>query len=147
MLVLLLLTQWHGPFRFLYWYPVASDHALHCFLALGLICIHFAASKPRLSTLGLGVVVLVGVMFREVVLLLAVALLFADNPIRFKGLWNNLTRFQWREIIKMPRPFEPISSIVLMRTRQRSMRAARSRARSINKARRRWECMWRPPVA
>jgi hypothetical protein len=103
LLVLLLVTQWFGPFRYLYWSPVNTDHALYCFLLLGLICIHFAATKPRLATAGLGMVILVGVVFRETVLLLAVALLFADNPIQFKGLWNNMVRLQWREIIRMPR--------------------------------------------
>lgn len=102
-LVLLLLTQWHGPFRFVFWYPTASDNTLHCFILMGLICLHYVAAKPRLATALLALVVLVGVAFREIMLLLPVALLFADNPIRFQGLWGHLTRFQWREILRIPR--------------------------------------------
>lgn len=102
-LVLLLLTQWHGPFRFFYWYPTASDNTLHCFILLGLICLHFVPAKPRLAVAAMTLVVLAGVLFREIVLLLPVALLFADNSIQFNGLWGKATCFRCRDIVRFPR--------------------------------------------
>jgi len=101
-LVLVLLLQWHGPFRFIYYYPVTSDNTLLCFILLGLICNQKLRTKPRAAFVGSAIVALVGVMFREVVLLLPFAALFANNPIEFDGIWQKVTHFQWKQVTHIP---------------------------------------------
>lgn len=100
-LVILFITQWHGPIRFVYFYPVSSDPWLYVFLLLGLIGIHKFKNRPDLgNTTLLGLVSLIGVMFREVVLVVSVALIFSTNPIpRIHGnlrSWFNLGMQQVR---------------------------------------------------
>lgn len=82
-LVVLFITQWHGPVRFIYYYPVYVDSWLFVFLLAGLISIYKISIKPRLSNLiFLGIIVFIGTLFREVVIIIPIALLYALNPIK-----------------------------------------------------------------
>jgi hypothetical protein len=103
-LVLLFITQWHGPVRFVYFYPVYVDPWTFVFLLAGLIGIHKAIRKPGWPTLGfLGLVSLVGVLFREAMMVVPIALLFATNPIRYKSeLFSEWTNLQVSGLIKGP---------------------------------------------
>lgn len=99
LIVLLLLSHWGGPFRAVYFYPASTDNLLYCFLVAGLICIHFAPVRPLVAATCLGLLVFFGVLFREVIFLLALALPFVGNPIRPKDLAEGV--FTWP---RMPKP-------------------------------------------
>jgi hypothetical protein len=105
LLVVLFLTQWLGPFRNVYFAPVNTDPALYCIILLGLLCIHFARSRPLLAVTCLSVVVFFGVAFREVAFLLAIAMLFAQNPIIFSGLSSEVTVSRFKDLVRMPPVF------------------------------------------
>jgi hypothetical protein len=105
LLVLLFLTQWHAPVRFLYYYPPFVDPWMFVFLLLGLILTHEVRERPSWTKLlCLGVLSFVGVVFREVVLVIPLALLFATNPIvTWAGLLPRLTSLRrLREAIRPP---------------------------------------------
>jgi hypothetical protein len=103
LLVLLFLTQWHAPVRFLYYYAPFADPWMFIFLLLGLILTHEVRERPS-WTKRLGVVSFVGVVFREVILVIPLALLFASNPIvTWAGLLPRLTSLRkLREAIRPP---------------------------------------------
>lgn len=103
LLVLLLLTQWLGPFRFVYYYPVLTEYTYYSLLLLGLLCIHLARTRLLVGVACLGLVVFFGVAFRETLFLLAVMMLFADNPIVFNGFLDNLVTFRFANVVRMPR--------------------------------------------
>ena len=103
LLVLLLLTQWHGPFRFVYYYPILTEYTYYSLLLLGLLCIHLARTRLLVGVACLGLVVFFGVAFRETLFLLAVMMPFADNPIVFNGFLDNLVTFQFANVVRMPR--------------------------------------------
>jgi hypothetical protein len=105
LLVLLFLTQWHAPVRFLYYYPPFVDPWMFVFLLLGLILTHEVRQRPSWTKpLCLGVLSFVGVVFREVVLVIPLALLFVSNPIvTWAGLLPRLTSLRkLREAIRLP---------------------------------------------
>lgn len=82
MLVSLFLVTWHAPVRFLQYYPVYVDPWLFAVLLAGLIAIRrveVSATAARIVLVG--VVTVVGVVFREVALLIPLALL-ATRPSR-----------------------------------------------------------------
>ena len=82
LLVVLFITQWHGPVRFTYYDPTYTDPWLFVFLLTGLIAIQKIKSRPSLLAVGLlGLVSFIGVIFREVVLIIPMALAFIMNPI------------------------------------------------------------------
>lgn len=88
-LVLLFLTQWHSPVRFVHYYPVYVDPWLFVFLIGGLIGIKKIARNRKFTNILLfGLFIFVGVMFREVVIIIPIALLIALNPIGFKWIKN-----------------------------------------------------------
>jgi hypothetical protein len=82
LLVVLFITQWHGPVRFTYYDPTYTDPWLFVFLLIGLIAIQKIKSRPGLLAVGiLGLISFIGVIFREVVLIIPIALAFSMNPI------------------------------------------------------------------
>ncbi len=94
------------PVRFVYFYPVYVDPWIFVFLLAGLIGIHKAIQKPGWRTLSfLGLIALVGVLFREAMMVVPIALLFANNPIQYKrGLFSEWTSLQVSGLIKRPPP-------------------------------------------
>lgn len=103
LMVLLLLTQWFGMFRAIYFYPCSTDYAFYPLFMLGLFCIQWTRSRPVAASLCLASVVFVGIAFREVIFLLALGFLFVGNPIRFQDLRRNLLRFDFAKILQPPR--------------------------------------------
>lgn len=103
-LVILFLLQWHGPVRLIYYAPVYSDPPLFVFLLLGLLIIYFLRENVSSALLiSLSFVVFVGALFREVVAILAIAVLFAQNPIRFQdGFSFHLSRLRLGKLINWP---------------------------------------------
>ncbi|MBM4310890.1 MAG: hypothetical protein FJ119_08090 [Deltaproteobacteria bacterium] len=76
------LLMWHGPVRFVYYYPALTDPWLIVFLLAGLIGISKTQKNPTLTNICLiGLIVLIGIVFREVVLIIPICFLFATNPI------------------------------------------------------------------
>lgn len=76
MLVGLFITQWHAPLRFLFYAPISTDPLMLVALCGGLLVIHRIKQSPSLVWVWLlGLIVFVGVLVREVVLILPVALL------------------------------------------------------------------------
>ena len=72
----LFITQWIAPIRYVYYIPVLVDSWFYPVALAGLIIIHSLERSPRLSAiLGLSLLSFVGVLFREVALMLPVALL------------------------------------------------------------------------
>jgi len=105
LLVLLFLTQWHGPVRYLYYDSAFVDFWMFAFLLLGLILIHKIRVSPSLlKVLSLGLVSFVGVIFREVVLVIPLALLFATNPVVMRGkIFSTLSSLhELRASFRMP---------------------------------------------
>jgi hypothetical protein len=85
-IVLLLLTQWFSPFRFIFWYPATVDNIQYLFLLLGLLGLHLARTRPVAGIVWVSVVTFVGVPFRETVILVAAAMPFLNNPIHFRNI-------------------------------------------------------------
>ena len=112
LLVLSLLTLWFGMFRAIYFYPCSTDYVFYPLLLLGLFCTRWARSRPVAASLCLAAVVFVGIAFREVIFLLALAFLFVENPICFHELRQNLLGFHFSKILKLPRPicFIPVAT-------------------------------------
>lgn len=99
LLSILYLTQWHGPIRFVHFYPAYVDPWALVFLLAGLIGIHKARTNPTLPLIcGLSLITLVGVMFREIVILVSIALLFSTNPV----IWDRNSVFSVRTVNKFP---------------------------------------------
>lgn len=82
----LFLVMWLGPVRFVYYYPAYVDPWLFVSLLAGLIGIQKTqanATVVRICLLGL--VVFLGVIFREVVLVIPFAFLFSKNFLNLSG--------------------------------------------------------------
>jgi hypothetical protein len=104
LLVMLFITQWHGPIRFTYYDPTYTDPCLFVFLLIGLISIRRIKSNPTfLSIVYLGLISFVGVLFREIVLILPIALAFITNPLfRWNEISNPLIGQKLIKLVKMP---------------------------------------------
>jgi len=84
LLLTLFMFQWHGPIRMVYHYPAYVDPAFFCFLMSGLILTTKLKSRYSSVTLvSLSIVMFLGAVFRESVLLIALALPFITNPVDF----------------------------------------------------------------
>jgi hypothetical protein len=93
------LLQWHGPVRFVHFYPVASDNWFIAILLAGLLGIYAARRHSSwLLVGGIGVLAALGVLVRESGMLLAFALPLARNPLRFA--WR-LPRFPFPFLIPL----------------------------------------------
>jgi hypothetical protein len=78
--------QWLAPTRFVYFYPTDVDPWTFVFLLAGLIVMTKSIkSRSNLLMLVMCSVVFVGVLFREVVLVVPIAIVFSGNPIAFNG--------------------------------------------------------------
>lgn len=104
-MVLLFLAGWQSPIRFVYFYPVYADPWLFVFLLLGLIGIFEFTKKPtRARLIYLAVISFIGVIFRESMLVIPMALLFAENPVALQSdSLPKLIRAPFLNILKMPR--------------------------------------------
>lgn len=101
-LVVLLLTHWLGPFRFISYYPASNDNFYHFFVLLGLVAIQLSKTRPTTATILLSISTAVGVIFRETVLLVAFAYPFVCNPIRFDRI-AKLVRCRLSDAVAFPR--------------------------------------------
>lgn len=84
LLILMFLLSWHSMPRRVFYAPVMIDHWDKVWLLAGMIGIHKIKSwrlGPAIALLSL--VSAVGVFFRETMMLIPVAVLFASNPIQF----------------------------------------------------------------
>ena len=89
------LLQWDTPVRWLYYFPPHTDPWMWVFLLAGMIAVDGCREQPSARRLALvTALVVVGVCFREIVLVVAVALPFSGNPIRGGNL-----RGRWREVL------------------------------------------------
>ena len=87
--MILFMIQWHGPIRFVYYYSAITDPWAFVWLLAGLIGIHRFSSYPSLKiAFSVGFVAFVGTFFREFILLVPIAFLFATNPIELNT--NNI---------------------------------------------------------
>lgn len=77
-LVTLFLVTWHAPLRFLQFYPTYVDPWLFALLLAGLIALRRATTNPTVgAATSVTAIATVGVLFREVVLLVPLAWLIA----------------------------------------------------------------------
>jgi uncharacterized integral membrane protein len=114
LLVILFITQWHGPVRFTYYDPAFTDPWLFVFLLIGLIGIQKIKVlsensknyivKSSLIGIGLlGLISFIGVVFREAVLIIPFALIFITNPIPLlQEIMSPLTKQQIIKLVKKP---------------------------------------------
>ena len=99
LLNILFLTQWHGPIRFVHFYPVYTDPWTFVALLAGLIGIHKGRTDATLTVMcGLSLITLVGVMIREIAIVVSVALLFSMNPVT----WDRNSVFSVRMVNRLP---------------------------------------------
>jgi hypothetical protein len=110
LLVLMLLTQWLGPFRFLSYYPATTDNCQFVFLLWGLIGLQVARSREIVGTVWVGAAVFFGTFFREAVPLVGFAMLFLNNPVHFPGIARGLRDFRFTNVLRLPKAlhFVPI---------------------------------------
>jgi hypothetical protein len=81
LLVLLYATHWLQLVRFTFFYPVLVDAWAQLFCFAGLNCLAWYERRPGvLPALAVTVIGAIGVLFRELVLLVPLAFLFARNP-------------------------------------------------------------------
>jgi hypothetical protein len=81
-LVVAFIAMWHAPPRLIFYYPATTDPWLFVFLMAGLIGLERYANTGRLDTLlVLTVLVFGGVFFKEVMVVVGVAALFASPVI------------------------------------------------------------------
>jgi hypothetical protein len=80
-LVVLYATHWLQPVRFTFFYPVLVDAWAQAFCFAGLIFIAMYETRPRRwLVVALSLISVAGVFFREIVLLVPLAFLFASGP-------------------------------------------------------------------
>lgn len=98
----LFLVMWHGPVRFVYYYPAYSDPWVFVVLLTGLIGIQKTQTSPTILRICfIGLVTLVGVTFRKVVFIIPLAFLFSTNPfIPSGGISYALAKIQVNRVIK-----------------------------------------------
>lgn len=98
---LVFLLQWDAPVRWMYFFPPHTDPWMWTFVLAGLIaaerCRTRAAPGPVALLTALTVV---GVCFREIVLVLGVVLPFTGNPVRL-GPWTERWRALWPRLIPL----------------------------------------------
>ena len=94
-LVLAFLLQWDTPVRWMYFFPPHTDPWMWVFLLAGMLAVEGCRERPTAGRIArVTALTVVGVCFREVVLIVALALPFAGNPIRGGEL-----RGRWREVL------------------------------------------------
>jgi len=104
------IAVWHGPVRYVYYYPVYTDPALIAFLLAGFYLLKKISEQLTFQRVAaLSLLVLVGVLFRELALLLPICLLFVGNPLILEaGFLSRLAQFRFSELLK------PLPSLLLL---------------------------------
>lgn len=98
-LVVLFATHWLQLVRFTFFYPVLVDPWTQACCFAGLNCIAWYERKPgRWPLAALSLISLIGVVFRELALLIPVAVLFARNP-----RLDHLLTFPYVRVMNFPR--------------------------------------------
>ncbi len=109
----LFLFMWHSPTRFVYFYPVHIDPWLFVFIMAGLLGIKKLQTNPSFpGILLLGLLSFLGFFFRESVVLIPIAFLFASNPILMSGKLSLV--FSNKQIIQDIKNFPLMSFIPLL---------------------------------
>lgn len=89
--VALFIIEWHGPVRFVFYYPVYVDPLAFPCLIGGLILIDELRAKDReargVLVWSLTALCVVGVLVREVMVVIPLALLCVDNPVGARAGW------------------------------------------------------------
>ena len=81
--LLMFIFQWHAPIRIIWFYPVLTDSWGLCFLVAGLLVIRQMQIRPnRFVGMLSSFLCLVGVFFRETMLVVGLAAIFASNPVK-----------------------------------------------------------------
>jgi hypothetical protein len=84
-LIAAFLLEWHGPVRFIHFYPVAADNWFVTLLLAGLLGIHILRRQASWLVIGaVSVLALCGVLVRESGLLIALVVPLARNPLRLQ---------------------------------------------------------------
>ena len=94
-LILAFLLQWDTPVRWLYFFPPHTDPWMWVFVLAGLIAVERCRARPTPGRIALvTALTVVGVCFREIVLVVGLVLPFTVNPLRpgslserWRGLW------------------------------------------------------------
>lgn len=98
-LVLCYLCQWDTPTRWIWFYPLHADPWLYVTLFAGLLLIDHYREKPALGTwAGLCVLSVLGVLNREVALLVPLTLIAVGRPIRGH---SQFTLPRWRDWVPL----------------------------------------------
>jgi hypothetical protein len=82
--VTLFIVEWHGPVRFVFYYPVYVDPLVFPFLIAGLLLIDSLRSRSEHAItrlVALTAICVVGALTREVMIVVPIALLVARHPI------------------------------------------------------------------
>lgn len=91
-MMLLFMTQWHAPIRFMYYYPIYTDPWALVFIMAGLILIHKgAASRSNVYTYWVAALSFAGVFFREVVILIPITWWYAKNSANIRQLAHGIS--------------------------------------------------------
>jgi hypothetical protein len=99
LLVVLYLIQWDAPTRWIWFYPAHTDPWLYVTLFGGLLLVdHYRANPTKKLWIALCALSVVGVLNREVAMLVPLALLFAGNPVQ-PAMGIALPR--WRDAVPM----------------------------------------------
>jgi hypothetical protein len=98
-LVALYATHWLQTVRFTFFYPVLVDQWTQVWCFAGLVCVSWYERAPgRWPATAVALVSLAGIFFREVVLLIPLAFLFARNP-----RIEHLHEFPYVRVANIPR--------------------------------------------
>jgi len=93
-LIAMFMLQWHAPLRFAFYYPAYSDPYSFVFMLAGLILLtKYKANFTIGYAFLLGVIVFLGVLFRETVIMVALSVPFITNPMDVNIIkWNGLKK-------------------------------------------------------
>jgi hypothetical protein len=104
LLVTLFLVQWHGPTRWVYFYPAYTDPWLFAIILAGLTCIQEAVARPTFVLVScLSLVALAGALFRETAIIIGIAFVFATNPVAFsRDFFDAMAKLKLSQVFKRP---------------------------------------------
>ncbi len=83
--VSLYIVTWHAQVRLFYFYPIHTDYWALVFIFALLVFIYYIGEKGKMSLIiPMALLTFIGAFFREIVLVPAAALMFINNPVKFK---------------------------------------------------------------
>ena len=89
-MIVLFMTHWVSPVRFVHFSPVYADPALLAFFIAGLITLHkLAADRSVKAVVILSLICFFGALFRQEMIFLALAALAIDKPVFRRGRGTN----------------------------------------------------------